>query len=68
MKLELRRGAGVGGIAIEEGVVERLANAVLDRFLAVQRHRPAHVEGHQPQVVEPEHVIGMLVRVEHGVG
>ena len=50
-----------------ESVVERLANPLLDRRLAIQRHRPAQVELHQPQIVEPEDVVRVLVRVQHGV-
>ena len=50
-----------------ERVVERLANPLLDARLAIQRHRPAQIKLHQPQIVQPEHVVRVLVRVEHGV-
>ena len=39
----------------------------LDRLFAIQRNRPSQVELHQAKIVETENVVGVLVRVDHGV-
>src|SRR5262245_29031216 len=52
---------------VRERVVKRLADAVFDDWLAIQRNRVAQIERQQPQVVEAENVVGVLVGIEDGV-
>ena len=67
MKLDLRHAAAIVLGFVGKGIVERLANAVFDLLLAVDRHRVAQVVGKQPQVVQAEDVVGVVVREERGV-
>jgi hypothetical protein len=48
-------------------VIERLANPIFHALLAEKRHGPTQVKLHQPQVVETEDMVGMLVRVKDRV-
>jgi len=64
---ELRNGAFMSGRSIWKGVVKRPANPLLDQRLAVQRHGMAQIELKQPQVVQSEEMVGVLVREEHAV-
>ena len=50
-----------------EGIVEDFANALLDDRIAKDRQVAAEILGEDPQVVQAEEVVGVLVRVEHGV-
>ena len=58
----------VGLLPVREGVAERQTDALLHDFFAVERHRMPQVERKQPQVVEAENVVGVLVGIEDGVG
>src|SRR4029079_4632613 len=49
-------------LRLAECVIERLANPLLDRLFAVQRHRMAQVKLEQPQIIETKDVVGVLVR------
>ncbi len=67
VKGELWGRAGVGGLAVAEGVVERFANAVFDERLAVERDGMAEVEREEAKIVEAKDVVGVLVGEEDGV-
>ena len=63
-QIELRHAAGVAVVIFGKGVVERFANAGFDKVFAVYRQRMAEVVGKQSQIVQAEHVIGVIVGVE----
>ena len=50
-----------------EGVVIGLADPALDALVAVDRQVVPQVVGKDPQVVETEEVVGVLVGIDHGV-
>ena len=50
-----------------EGVVERLADAGFDLVVAEDRQIAAEILREDPQIVEPEQMVGVLVRVDHRV-
>ena len=67
-ELELRQHARRQVVAAGvEGVGERLADDLFDLVGAVDRQRPAELLREEPQVVEAEQVIGVVVRVQDRV-
>src|SRR3972149_2134749 len=48
-----------------ECITERTADARLDLLLAVDRQLVVEVKGEDPQVVQPEQVVGVSVSVDH---
>jgi hypothetical protein len=61
-KMQSRSGATVVvGRWVSEGIVVRTANLVFDRLLAVQGDRAVEVLSENPQVVESENVVSVVV-------
>ncbi len=57
----------MGRHTVGEGVVERLSDSLLDASLAIQRHRATKLKREQSKVIQPEYVVGVLVRVDNGM-
>ena len=67
-KMEPRSGATVVvGRRISEGVVVGSTDLVLDRLFTIQGDRAVEVLSANPQVVEPEDVVGVVVGEHRGV-
>jgi hypothetical protein len=67
MNLELRHAAWVKIGRWIERIVERSPNAAFYRRLAIQRHGPAKIKLLQPQVIQSKNVVGVLMRIQHGM-
>ncbi|MPL94872.1 hypothetical protein SDC9_41031 [bioreactor metagenome] len=52
---------------LHEGIAEAVDQRLLGVAVGPDRQAAAHVEGDLAQVIEPVHVIGMAVGVDHGV-
>ena len=60
-----RNGSRVRLLAIGEGIVERVPQPFLDHRLTVQRQRVAKVELEKSQIVQPEDVVGVFMRINN---
>src|SRR5262245_8600788 len=67
MKCKLRSRASMCGLDCGECIVKRFANPLFHQWLAIKRDGVNQVEGKQPQIIEAENVVGVLVRIDDGM-